>query len=172
MARTLPLPVGQAYITLVNTSIPAELMELAWRAPCPGERPWPRTSCCGRCTSDHDVGHRAPGHSGKPTVAANATTPVLTPQPMSTLILKRASASRRMTTTMCSPDGVVVGRIMKAAAKPADASWLWTWGYGYHEDRTPTHGYEPTREAADGGVQEELAEGVKLGQSRSQFSGR
>jgi hypothetical protein len=20
--------------------------------------------------------------------------------------------------------------------------------YGYHEDRTPTHGYEPTREAA------------------------
>jgi hypothetical protein len=21
-------------------------------------------------------------------------------------------------------------------------------GYGYHEDRTPTHGYEPTREAA------------------------
>ena len=45
-------------------------------------------------------------------------------------------------------DGVVVGRIMKAAAKPADASWLWTLAYGYHEDRTPTHGYEPTREAA------------------------
>ena len=39
-----------------------------------------------------------------------------------------------------------VGRIMKAAAKPADASWLWT--YGQHEDRTPTHGYEATREAA------------------------
>ena len=37
---------------------------------------------------------------------------------------------------------------MKAAAKPADASWLWTLAYGYHEDRTPTHGYEPTREAA------------------------
>ena len=28
-------------------------------------------------------------------------------------------------------------RIMKAAAKLADASWLWT--YGQHEDRTPTH---------------------------------
>jgi len=42
----------------------------------------------------------------------------------------------------------VVGRIMKAAAKPADASWMWTLAYGYHEDRTPTHGYEPTREAA------------------------
>ena len=45
-------------------------------------------------------------------------------------------------------DGVVVGRIMKAAAKPADASWLWTLAYGQHEDRTPTHGYEATREAA------------------------
>ena len=42
-------------------------------------------------------------------------------------------------------DGVVVGRIMKAAAKPTNAFWLWTLGY---EDRIPTHGYEPTREAA------------------------
>jgi hypothetical protein len=41
-----------------------------------------------------------------------------------------------------------VDRIMKAAAKPADASWLWTLAYGQHEDRTPTHGYEATREAA------------------------
>jgi hypothetical protein len=40
-----------------------------------------------------------------------------------------------------------VGRIMKAAAKPPDAS-LWTLAYGQHEDRTPTHGYEATREAA------------------------
>ena len=39
-----------------------------------------------------------------------------------------------------------VGRIMKAAAKPADASWLWT--YGQHEDCTLTHGYEATREVA------------------------
>ena len=45
-------------------------------------------------------------------------------------------------------DGVAWWPIMKAAAKPADASWLWTLAYGYHEDRTPTHGYEPTREAA------------------------
>jgi hypothetical protein len=45
-------------------------------------------------------------------------------------------------------DGVDVGRIKKAAAKPADASWLWTFAFGHHEDRTPTHGYEPTREAA------------------------
>jgi hypothetical protein len=26
--------------------------------------------------------------------------------------------------------------------------WLWTLAFGQHEDRTPTHGYEPTREAA------------------------
>lgn len=39
-------------------------------------------------------------------------------------------------------------RIMKEAAKPANASWLWTLAYGQHEDRTPTHGYEATREAA------------------------
>jgi hypothetical protein len=24
---------------------------------------------------------------------------------------------------------------------------MWTLAYGYHEDRTPTYGYEPTREA-------------------------
>jgi hypothetical protein len=26
--------------------------------------------------------------------------------------------------------------------------WLWTLACGHHEDRTPTHGYEATREAA------------------------
>ena len=70
-----------------------------------------------------------------------------------TLILKRASASRSSGQWSDDDydvlaDGVVVGRIMKAAAKPADASWLWTLAYGQHEDRTPTHGYEATREAA------------------------
>jgi hypothetical protein len=37
-------------------------------------------------------------------------------------------------------------RIMQAAASPVDAPWMWTLGYGHHEDRTPTHGYEATRE--------------------------
>ena len=70
-----------------------------------------------------------------------------------TLILKRTSASRP--SGEWSEDdydvlyeGAVVGRIMKAAAAPVDSPWLWTLAYGYHEDRTPTHGYEPTREAA------------------------
>jgi hypothetical protein len=25
---------------------------------------------------------------------------------------------------------------------------MWTLMFGHHDDRTPTHGYEPTREAA------------------------
>ena len=45
-------------------------------------------------------------------------------------------------------EGVVVGRIMRAAASPVDAPWLWTLAFGYHEDRPPTHGYAATREAA------------------------
>jgi hypothetical protein len=45
-------------------------------------------------------------------------------------------------------EGVVVGRIMRAAASPVDVPWLWTLAFGYHEDCTPTHGYAATREAA------------------------
>jgi hypothetical protein len=42
----------------------------------------------------------------------------------------------------------VVGRIVKVTAAPQNAPWMWTLLFGYHEDRTPTHGYEATREAA------------------------
>ena len=45
-------------------------------------------------------------------------------------------------------DGLVVGRILKAAAAPIGTPWLWTLAYGHHEDRTPIYGYEATREAA------------------------
>lgn len=69
------------------------------------------------------------------------------------LILKRASASRPSGEWNDDDydvlsDGMVVGRIMKAAAAPVGTPWLWTLAFGHHEDRTPTHGYEPTREAA------------------------
>jgi hypothetical protein len=37
---------------------------------------------------------------------------------------------------------------MRANAAPVDAPWLWTLAFGQHEDRTPTHGYEATREDA------------------------
>jgi hypothetical protein len=42
----------------------------------------------------------------------------------------------------------VVGRIMNAAAVPVGMPWMWTLAFGHHEDRTPTHGYAATREAA------------------------
>jgi hypothetical protein len=69
------------------------------------------------------------------------------------LILKRASASRQNGEWNDDDfdvlaDGVVVERIMHAAAAPVGSPWLWTLAFGRHGDRTPTHGYEPTREAA------------------------
>jgi hypothetical protein len=69
------------------------------------------------------------------------------------LLLKRASASRP--SGQWNDDdfdvlanGVVVGRIFKANASPVGASWMWTLAFGHHEDRTATHGYAATREAA------------------------
>ena len=69
------------------------------------------------------------------------------------LTLKRASASRLSGGWSDDDydvvaDGAVVGRIMKAAAAPVGQPWLWTLAYEHHKDRTPTHGYEATREAA------------------------
>jgi hypothetical protein len=34
---------------------------------------------------------------------------------------------------------------------------MWTLAYGDHEDRTPTHGYEATREAAMKALRDEVA---------------
>ena len=72
---------------------------------------------------------------------------------MGPLVLKRASSSRpsgewKDDDFDVLADGVVVGRIFNAAASPAGTPWMWTLAYGHHEDRSPTHGYEPTREAA------------------------
>jgi hypothetical protein len=44
-------------------------------------------------------------------------------------------------------DDAIIGRIVKAAA-PVGMSWMWTLMFGYCKDRTPIHGYAPTREAA------------------------
>jgi hypothetical protein len=69
------------------------------------------------------------------------------------LILKRASTSRSSGEWNDDDfdvlaDGTVVGRIFKVHAAPEGSPWKWTLAFGYHEDRTPTHGYEPTRDAA------------------------
>jgi hypothetical protein len=72
---------------------------------------------------------------------------------MSSLVLKRASASRPFGEWNDDDydvlaDASVVDRIMKVHAAPEGSPWMWTQAFGHHEDRTPTHGYEPTREAA------------------------
>ena len=41
----------------------------------------------------------------------------------------------------------IVGWIMLSIGSAA-SQWVWTISYHHHEDRTPTHGYEPTRDAA------------------------
>jgi hypothetical protein len=72
---------------------------------------------------------------------------------MDQLILKRSNASRP--SGQWSEDdydvlakGEVVGRIMRVIAAPEDTPWMWTLGYGHHRNRSPTHGFEATREAA------------------------
>ena len=67
-------------------------------------------------------------------------------------ILKRAAASRPSGEWNDDDfdvlaDGLVIGRIMNAAATPVGSSWLWTFGFDPRE-RRPAHGYERTREAA------------------------
>jgi len=42
----------------------------------------------------------------------------------------------------------VVGHIMLSDAAPVATPWIWTLAYGQHQDRSPTHGHESTREAA------------------------
>jgi hypothetical protein len=72
---------------------------------------------------------------------------------MARLILKRASDSRpsgewNADDFDVAADGAVVGRIFRANAAPRDAPWMWTLAFGQHEDRSPTHGYAESREAA------------------------
>jgi len=45
-------------------------------------------------------------------------------------------------------DATVVDRIMKVHAAPEGSPWMWTLAFGHHEDHTPTHGYDATRQAA------------------------
>jgi hypothetical protein len=72
---------------------------------------------------------------------------------MTVLLLKRATASRpsgewNEDDFDVLADEIVLGRIFKANATPVGMSWMWTLAFGHHEDRSPTHGYAETREAA------------------------
>jgi len=39
---------------------------------------------------------------------------------------------------------------------------MWTLAFGHHEDRTPTHGYEPTRRGCDAAFAKSWRAGVKI----------
>jgi hypothetical protein len=52
------------------------------------------------------------------------------------------------TTTMGCVTARSSARIFNAAALACGTPWMWTLLCGFHEDRTPTHGYETAREAA------------------------
>jgi hypothetical protein len=69
------------------------------------------------------------------------------------LLLRRAQAGRAGAQgdddyDVINADGLVIGRIFKATKSPAETPWMWTVAYGDDKDRTLTHGYESTRQAA------------------------
>jgi hypothetical protein len=67
------------------------------------------------------------------------------------LTLKRAPASRREWEDDdydVLVQGEAVGRIFNANAAPVGSPWMWTLIFPHHAGRSPTHGYEATREAA------------------------
>jgi hypothetical protein len=67
---------------------------------------------------------------------------------MSRLILKRAPIGWNQDDYDVVFDRILVGRIFLSPAAPNGRQWMWTIGHGHHKGRTPTHRYEPTREAA------------------------
>ena len=68
-------------------------------------------------------------------------------KPMTPLILKRAPIDWNQEDYKVLEDGVVVGRVFLMPIGLKGRPWMWTIpdSKGAH---TPTHGYEPTREAA------------------------
>ena len=67
---------------------------------------------------------------------------------MGQLILKRAPIGPNLEDYDVLADGILVDRIFLSPAAPDSPPWMWTLAYGQHEDRTPSYGHEPTREAA------------------------
>jgi hypothetical protein len=72
---------------------------------------------------------------------------------MTDLLLRRVSENRAGADgqddyDVIGTDGLIVGRIFKAVRFPNGMPWQWSLAYGQHEDRSPTHGYEPTRDQA------------------------
>ena len=72
---------------------------------------------------------------------------------MTDILLRRAQAGRAGAQgdndyDVIGTDGTVIGRIFETTTSPAGTPWMWTITYGDPGDRTLTHGYETTRQAA------------------------
>jgi|SRR5262249_4390350 len=64
------------------------------------------------------------------------------------LMQQNRSIAESYLVKICLENGEAVGRIFKANAAPVGSPWMWTLIFPHHEGRSPTHGYEATREAA------------------------
>jgi hypothetical protein len=82
----------------------------------------------------------------RPMVVLAASSRDRTMAAMADLLLRRAPAAPGEVYDVLRGRRIV-GRIMLSNGSAA-SQWVWTMSYHYHEDRTPTHGYEPTRDAA------------------------
>jgi hypothetical protein len=51
---------------------------------------------------------------------------------------------------------------MTLAAASVGMPWMWTLAFGHHEDHTPTHGHEATREAGMAALAKSLGDGSGL----------
>ena len=106
---------------------------------------------CGKAHRNHSW-LRPLAAAGLPAARAGARAPGLCGGAKPSIRGARQQAARLAsgTTTIYDvlADATIVGRIMKVHAAPEGLPWMWTLAFGHHEDRTPTHGYEPTREAA------------------------
>src|SRR5262249_18138310 len=136
----------------------------AWSLPLLiGGREWTRRRATSLCSPSCRCPAQSPPGRGIETFLARCFLPSVQSQcsarpmgsgaEMGQLILKRAALSR--SSGRWNDDdfdvlagGKVVGRILNSAASPVGSPWMWTLAFGYHEDRTPTHGYAATREAA------------------------
>ena len=72
---------------------------------------------------------------------------------MTDILLRKAQAVRAGARgdndyDVIGTDGTVIGRIFEATTSPIGTPWMWTITYGDPGDRTLTHGYETTRQAA------------------------
>ena len=69
-------------------------------------------------------------------------------EPMTPLLLKDAPIGWNEDDFDVIAEGVLVARIFVTLIASEGRPWMWTISSDYHKDRTPTHGYESTRDAA------------------------